>query len=274
MLFVSAENVDRFAKAIASEADLVCIDLEDAVHPDLKTIARSNAIAWIENIQSSSDFKAKIALRMNGIKTIDGLEDVLAIKESNVKLDWLLLPKTENESEVQCVCEWIGDKFSHLSALLETPLGIQNSAAIAKSSSQLGALMLGGADLSVELNSQFNWDALLLARGQIVMSAKAAKKQAWDVPHVDLSNLDELAKETRMALSLGFDCNTAIHPKQVSIIHNAHKPTAEQLAWAQLLVEAVPGGQGSGAFLYRGRMVDAPLLQKARRIVDIASRTY
>jgi citrate lyase subunit beta/citryl-CoA lyase/(S)-citramalyl-CoA lyase len=130
--------------------------------------------------------------------------------------------------------------------------------------------MLGGADLAAELGAQFQWEALMSARGRLVNAARAAGIQAWDVPHVNLDDIDELASETRRVLALGFDCKTAIHPKQLATIHAAHLPTPAELEWAQLLVEAVPAGQSSGAFLYQGRMVDAPLLRKARRIVAAA----
>ena len=172
MLFVSGEKVERFAKAMAAGADLVCIDLEDAVHPDRKAEA-------------------------------------------------------------------------------------------------LGQV-LGGADLSAELDAQFNWDGLLSARGRLVNAAKSAGVQAWDVPNVDLSSDEGLATETRKALALGFGCKTAIHPQQIKTIHAAFTPTPAEIEWATVLLQAVPEGQGSGAFLFQGKMVDAPLLKKARRIAELA----
>ena len=88
--------------------------------------------------------------------------------------------------------------------------------------------------------------------------------------NVDLSSDEGLATETRKALALGFGCKTAIHPQQIKTIHAAFTPTPAEIEWATVLLQAVPEGQGSGAFLFQGKMVDAPLLKKARRIAELA----
>ncbi len=269
MLFVSGEKVERFAKAMAAGADLVCIDLEDAVHPDRKGEARTQVLGWLKSASRAADGPG-VALRLNGLRTLDGIRDVLALVESSVGVDWLLLPKTENAADVQAIEAWCGAQLGAITALVETPLGIENLAAIARAGGKLGALMLGGADLSAELDAQFNWDGLLSARGRLVNAAKSAGLQAWDVPNVDLSSDDGLAGETRKALALGFGCKTAIHPQQIKTIHAAFAPTPAEVEWATVLLQAVPEGQGSGAFLFQGKMVDAPLLKKARRIAELA----
>ena len=269
MLFVSGEKVERFAKAMAAGADLVCIDLEDAVHPDRKAEARNQVLDWLKTASRPAD-GCGVALRVNGLRTLEGLRDVLALFESGVAVDWLLLPKTDHATDVQAIESWCGAQIGAITALVETPLGIENLASIARAGGKLGALMLGGADLSAELDAQFNWDGLLSARGRLVNAAKAAGLQAWDVPNVDLSSDEGLATETRKALALGFGCKTAIHPQQIKTIHAAFTPTPAEIEWATVLLQAVPEGQGSGAFLFQGKMVDAPLLKKARRIAELA----
>ena len=269
MLFVSGEKVERFAKAMAAGADLVCIDLEDAVHPDRKAEARSQVLGWLKGASRPAD-ACGVALRINGLRTLEGIRDVLALVESGVAVDWLLLPKTEHATDVQAIESWCGAQIGAITALVETPLGIENLASIARAGGKLGALMLGGADLSAELDAQFNWEGLLSARGRLVNAAKSAGLQAWDVPNVDLSSDEGLATETRKALALGFGCKTAIHPQQIKTIHAAFTPTDAEIEWATVLLQAVPEGQGSGAFLFQGKMVDAPLLKKARRIAELA----
>ena len=269
MLFVSGEKVERFAKAMAAGADLVCIDLEDAVHPDRKAEARSQVLGWLKGASRPAD-GCGVALRLNGLRTLEGIRDVLALVESGVAVDWLLLPKTEHATDVQAIESWCGAQLGAITALVETPLGIENLASIARAGGKLGALMLGGADLSAELDAQFNWEGLLSARGRLVNAAKSAGLQAWDVPNVDLSSDEGLATETRKALALGFGCKTAIHPQQIKTIHAAFTPTQAEIEWATVLLQAVPEGQGSGAFLFQGKMVDAPLLKKARRIAELA----
>ena len=269
MLFVSGEKVERFAKAMAAGADLVCIDLEDAVHPDRKAEARSQVLGWLKGASRPAD-ACGVALRINGLRTLEGIRDVLALVESGVAVDWLLLPKTEHATDVQAIESWCGAQLGAITALVETPLGIENLASIARAGGKLGALMLGGADLSAELDAQFNWEGLLSARGRLVNAAKSAGLQAWDVPNVDLSSDEGLATETRKALALGFGCKTAIHPQQIKTIHAAFTPSPSEIEWATVLLQAVPEGQGSGAFLFQGKMVDAPLLKRARRIAELA----
>ena len=269
MLFVSGEKVERFAKAMAAGSDLVCIDLEDAVHPDRKAEARSQVLGWLKTASRPAD-GCGVALRLNGLRTLEGIRDVLALVESGVAVDWLLLPKTEHATDVQAIEAWCGAQVGAITALVETPLGIENLASIARAGGKLGALMLGGADLSAELDAQFNWEGLLSARGRLVNAAKSAGLQAWDVPNVDLSSDEGLATETRKALALGFGCKTAIHPQQIKTIHAAFTPSPSEIEWATVLLQAVPEGQGSGAFLFQGKMVDAPLLKKARRIAELA----
>ncbi|HEY4065620.1 MAG TPA: CoA ester lyase, partial [Burkholderiaceae bacterium] len=274
MLFVSGEQVERFPKAMAAGADLVCIDLEDAVHPDRKAQARTQVLGWLKEQQPALAAAGRqVALRLNGVRTGHGLRDLHALIDAGLHVDWLLLPKVEDAADLQCVDAWAGAQLSAqggIVALVETPLGIERAATIARAGGRVAALMLGGADLSAELGAQFGWDGLLSARGRLVNAARSAGLQAWDVPHVDIKKLDELSSETRRVLALGFDCKSAIHPSQVAVIHAAFAPTPTELEWAERIVAAVPDGQASGAFLVDGRMVDAPLIRKARRIVEIA----
>src|SRR5678816_4207987 len=96
MLFVSGEKVERFGKALAAGADLVCIDLEDAVHPDRKAAARDAVLAWL-----AANGTRGVALRINGLRTLEGLRDVLALAASDLRLPWLLVPKVESAAELQ-----------------------------------------------------------------------------------------------------------------------------------------------------------------------------
>ncbi len=272
MLFVSGEKLERIPKAFAAGADLVCIDLEDAVHPDAKQQARQQVIGWLADKQPQAQAGCGVALRINGLRTAEGLRDAAMLLDSGVKLDWLLLPKVESAGDVLCARGWMQANCGAFAALVETPGGIEEAAAIARSVAPGGALMLGGADLSAELDAEFGWDGLLSARGRLVNAAKAAGVQAWDVPNVDLSDPAALETETRRIRLLGFDCKTAIHPQQLATIHGAFEPTTAEREWAQVLLQAVPDGHDSGAFLFKGRMVDAPLLRKARRINELVQR--
>jgi len=272
MLFVSGEKPERFPKALAAGADLVCIDLEDAVAPTLKHKARQDVFAFA----SAAHGKDRLAVRLNALRTRDGLEDVQALLASSARLGAIVLPKVESPEELALFEAWAGDCCEMLVALIETPQGIEDAARIAAAARgaapRLGALMLGGADLSSELGAAFDWDGLLGARHRLVNAARTAGLQAWDVPHIDLRDLEALADETRRVARLGFDCKAAIHPSQVPVIHAAFAPAEADVTWARSLMEAHAqrGPAGEGAFLFEGRMVDAPVLARARRILALA----
>lgn len=276
MLFVSGEKQERFSKALASDADLVCIDLEDAVHPERKARARDQVFAFVAQ-RPQMQGGARLAVRLNSLRTREGLADVMALTESKAILDFIVLPKIEHPHELTLSHGWASACFRHLVALIETPLGIENAAAIAAAAGQgapkLAALMLGGADLSVELGATFDWNGLLSARGRLVNAARSARLQAWDVPHLNLGDLSGLAAETRDVLRMGFTCKSAIHPSQIPVIHRAFQPPAAEVQWARALIEEYAARQAisaDGAFLFQGKMVDPPVLANARRIAQLA----
>lgn len=282
MLFVSGERPDRFAKALAAGADVVCIDLEDAVHPDRKPESRAAAIQFARDQAGKRPAWAHgsaLAVRLNGITTPDGLADVQALVASGVCFDHLLLPKVEFARDVALLHAWAAPSFKSLVALLETPLGIENAHAIGSAVHQgaprLSALMLGGADLSAELGAEFSWDGLLSARGRLLNAARASGLQAWDVPFVDVRDPQGLAAETAAVLRLGYVCKTAIHPDQIGTIHAAFAPSGDLVRWAQAVVQALDergAAESSGAFLLDGKMIDAPVARNARRILELVKR--
>jgi citrate lyase beta subunit len=278
MLFVSGERADRYPKALASGADLACIDLEDAVHPSRKTQARLSVCEFIAGYAPKPG-DAQLAVRINAIGTADGLRDVLALQDSGARMDYLIVPKVQDPVELSLVECWLPHAFRHLVALIETPQGMQRAAdigaAVRAGAPRVSALMLGGADLSMELGAQFNWTGLLGARAALVMAAKASGLQAWDVPFIHIDDVPGLRQETGLALQMGFDCKTAIHPSQVAPIHECFAPAPQELAWAQGLQEAMDAQGGPaqirGAFVYQGKLVDAPIIKRASRILATAA---
>lgn len=278
MLFVSGERPERFQKALAAGADLVCIDLEDAVHPTQKAAARESVFAFAACRDKGA---TPLAVRLNGLRTRDGLEDVMALIASGAHLDAVLLPKVEFADDLGLLHAWAPESFDRLVALVETPVGIENAAVLAGAARHgapaLSALMLGGADLTAELGASFCWEGLLSARGRLVNAARSAGLEAWDVPHLALADLPGLAGETAAVLRMGFSCKSAIHPSQIATIHAAFQPAPHELRWARALLAAhavrEAGADAAGAFLFEGKMVDAPVLRKARRVVHRAHGT-
>lgn len=280
MLFVSAEKPARFAKAIASGADMVCIDLEDAVHPDNKAAARDAVIGFLSQRKPAENGPVLLGLRINAIETVEGLRDLHALVALQGVLDVVVLPKVNSPAEILLARSWLQGVCRYLVALIESPTGVEKAAQIAAAGQTAGggpalaALMLGGADLAAELGAAFGWDSLLSARGRLVNAAKSAGIQAWDVPFLALDAPDALEQETRAVRALGFDCKSAIHPAQLAAIHAAFQPSEAELAWAHGVVQAgqanghgADGASAAGAFLYQGKMVDQPVLNHARRLI-------
>ncbi len=280
MLFVSAEKPERFAKAIASGADMVCIDLEDAVHPDNKTASRQAVLGFLAQRGSVSEDGVLLGVRINAIETVQGLRDLHALVDARVTLDIVVLPKVGSPTEISLARSWLQGCCRYLVALIESPSGIEEAGRIAGAARsagagpELAALMLGGADLAAELGADFSWDSLLSARGRLVNAAKAAGIQAWDVPFLALDAPAALERETRAVRALGFDCKSAIHPAQLPAIHAAFQPSEAELEWAHGVVRAgeanghgADGSDVAGAFLYQGKMVDQPVLNHARRLI-------
>jgi citrate lyase subunit beta/citryl-CoA lyase/(S)-citramalyl-CoA lyase len=258
---------------MASGADVVCIDLEDAVHPDRKDAARNAAMAYLLGRAKGNGGGSRLGLRINTSKTLVGLRDVMAIAEAGVHMDVLLVPKAESSHELEAMHAWLPQAFTELVALVETPLGVERATEIAAAARhaapRLSALMLGGADLSMELGARFDWDGLLSARGRLVNAARAWGLQAWDVPFIAIADEPGLVQETRRVLDMGFDCKAAIHPNQIAPMHGVFQPSQVEILWAQGVCAAAVGGHG--AFLYEGRMVDTPLLRRAERILQRAN---
>ena len=131
VLFVSGERVDRFDKAMASDADLVCIDLEDAVHPSRKQAARNQVLCWL-NAHPAAAGDRRVALRINSLQTAEGLRDVIALIDAGARVNWLLLPKVEDAVDIQRVEALAGSRFGSIAARIETPLGIEKALSIAR----------------------------------------------------------------------------------------------------------------------------------------------
>lgn len=260
MLFVPGNKPERFAKALASGADSVCIDLEDAVPAEQKAEARAAALGAV-----STD--RRIAIRINALSTRAGLADLLAVAEAEHKPALLYLPMVETAGEVAIARAVLGDAAVGLVPLIETVQGLDNAAEIAGDPS-VAMLMLGGADFSVQLGVTLSWEPLLLARSQLIMACAGAGKAAIDVPWVQFDDLLGLEDETRKAKALGFAAKGAIHPAQIETIHRVMRPTADEIAEARE-AEAVFAEAKGAAVRFRGKMLDAPIIKRYRQIAAI-----
>lgn len=257
LLFVSGATPERFSKALATRADIVCIDLEDSVPDAAKPKARSMALAAI----GSSE---RLALRINPLTTVEGLRDLLTLVESEVRPALLLLPKVESAAELAIVSGVLGSDIA-IVPLIETPAALPQTAAIARTPG-VAAMMFGGGDMAAELGVDLAWEPLLAARGGFLLGCAAAGVPTIDVPFLDLADLAGLEAETQRARALGFQAKAAIHPTQIDTIAAALRPGAALVAEAHA-AQAAFKKSGGAAVRFQGRMLEEPVMRRYRRIL-------
>lgn len=256
LLFVSAATPERFEKALASDSDTICVDLEDSVAANAKAAARITAL-------KSIDRSDRLSLRMNPVGTPEGLRDLLALAEQSKRPSLLLVPKVESAAEIRIVANLLPGVS--LVPLIETPAGLRATASVARDPA-VAAMMFGGGDMSAELGVELAWEPLLAARGAFLLGCAEAGKPAIDVPYIRLDDPDGLAEETRKAKTLGFQAKAAIHPAQIDIINGILWPSAEEIADARAAITAFEAADG-GAIRFKGRMLEEPVMRRFRGIL-------
>ncbi len=259
ILFVPGTRPDRFAKALASGADAVCIDLEDSVPTGGKAAARAAVIGAMD---------ADFALRINGLTTRAGLADLLALAEAETMPRLLLVAKVESAAEIAIVRAILEDRTPPIVPLIETARGLREAHAIAAAPG-VAAMMFGGGDLSAELGVALAWGPLVHARSAFVLACAEGGVPAIDVPYLTLDNVEGLAAETRAAKALGFVAKAAIHPAQIAPIHAILRPSADEIAEARAALAAFDAG-GGRAIRFNGQMLEAPIVRRFRRILNNA----
>jgi citrate lyase subunit beta/citryl-CoA lyase/(S)-citramalyl-CoA lyase len=267
LLFVPGSRPERFAKAEDATADLVCIDLEDAVAPMDRPAARRAAVEHLGARPSAH----RTGLRVSRLSSADGLRDVLALAEAGARPAFVMLAKADSAEALRLLAAQLPG--TPLIALIESPRGVAAAAEIAAAHPQVQALMLGGVDLCVELGARFGWEALLHARGALVQAAAAAGIGCIDVPFLDVADATGLAAETQRVAALGFGAKSCIHPQQVDVVHAALAPAPAELEQAARVVRAAgAAGADAAAVLLDGRLVDRPVVLAAQRLLARAGR--
>lgn len=270
-MFLPGVSPDMFAKAMALDVDGVCVDLEDAVAPAEKDAARERTLPLFATT-SPTDEKLAI-LRINSLRTRDGLTDMLAVLDSDTPPPAILLPKIDTASEVRWAEELLttAKRPVELYALIETNLGLENVFEIARSTPLLKCLVFGAADMSAALNAKNEWAPLMYARSRVQHAAAAAGVDVIDVPHLDLEDEAGLRHDAYAGQALGFAGKFAIHPKQVATINEAYTPSADTIAYARKVVAAFER-QPSGLLVVDGKLIEKPVLRAIRRTLAIAER--
>lgn len=260
MLFVPALAPERFAKALASGADAICIDLEDAIAPSRKAEARD---ILIDYLSGKDGCDARIWLRINPVETKAGEDDLAALEKLRQRFS-LLLPKIEAPDILDAVAARLGS--ARLIAIVETALGLSRVETLAGAGGALAGLLFGPGDLSASLGCAPDWDALLYARSRTVLAARAAGIDVLDGPYFHLADTSGVEREARAAAALGFDGKIAVHPKQVAPIMAGFMPGDDEIDRARRVLD-IFADERVGVATIDGRLVDGPLIENARRVI-------
>ena len=262
LLFVPGARPDRFEKAIASGADAVCIDLEDAVAPHLKGEARK---ATLEFLKSSPE-GAATGLRVNALSGLEGLRDVIALAEIGTAPAFIMIPKAAGGGEIAQLRSVLADAAPPFWPLMESPEGLAGLPAMAEAVGEAGGIMFGGADYSASIGSDMGWDALAHARASVVAAAALVGCEAVDVPYLDVKDEAGLRAETLRVKSMGFTGRACIHPAQVAAINAVFTPSADEISKAEKIAAAYEAAAG-GVALLDGKLIEKPVLRAAERVL-------
>lgn len=268
-LYVPGDRPDRFEKAAASGAHTVIVDLEDAVAPDRKPVARDAAARWLSTRPADP-----VELRINAPGS-EWFEADLAVARELAGLSGVRVPKVESGRQVRDVVHGLSSTTGvGVRCLIESAVGVESAYEIARAHPQVASIGLGEADLSSDLGVT-DEAGLAWARSRVVVAARAAglRPPMMSVyPHVD--DLDGLAASCLRGRELGFVGRVAIHPRQLSTIVDGFRPSASAVADAEAVLAAVAEGRSTGrgvVVLPDGRMLDPAMVGSAERVIALAA---
>jgi citrate lyase subunit beta/citryl-CoA lyase len=268
LLFVPADRPAMLAKAQARGADTVLVDLEDAIPPDGKGAARA---ALREALRDGTlAGPGAVCVRVNAVG--EGVEQDLEAL-AGCAVDAVVLPKAVGADGVREVRAGVdrlldGGAATALVPQVESTAGILRLGELA-AAPEVDALAFGGEDFCVDLGVARSDDSLelLAPRALVALHARAARLPAIDTVYTAIDDEDGLLREARVARQLGFSGKLLIHPAQIDPVRGVFAPSAEQVAWAERVRAAVAAADGSGVQVVDGKMVDAPVLAQAERIL-------
>lgn len=278
MLYVPGNSAAMVQQAGVFGADCVLLDLEDAIAPSEKDAARA---LLKYSIPAVNFYGAEVTVRVNHLDTPFGFDDLQELVP--IQPDALRLPKIETADDVLRVVQMVEKieerhnlPHDHLKfqAMIETAVGVENALEIAKSSPRVHAITIGGQDLAADMGIvlEKGGQGLDYASKRIVMAAKAARIEAMDTVFVDVDDEAGLRQATRYAKEIGFTGKAAINPRQIEVINDVFTPSEAEIEKAIDIITAYKQhqAQGIGVFAIHGKMVDAPIVTRALRLLELA----
>jgi citrate lyase subunit beta/citryl-CoA lyase len=247
-LFVPGNRPERFGKAVASGAGAVILDLEDAVAPEGKAVARQAVCDWLRANPGAA------WVRINGIDSEFYEMDVKAL--GHVAPSGYMLPKAETAVELP----------GPVIPIVESAAGLWNALDVARGP-RVQRLAFGSVDFQLDAGIQGDDEALLHARSQLVLVSRIARIEApIDGVTVQIGDEERLQADVARARDLGFGAKLCIHPNQVAAVERGFAPSEEELRWARAVVSAFEGAAGNAVRL-EGKLIDLPVVERAKRLL-------
>lgn len=280
MLFLPGNNPNMLINGSCLGADAVIFDLEDAVAPDQKDAAR----LLVRNTMRYMDFAGcERIVRINATDTPFWQADLQEIMPQKPEL--ILLPKTSTPEEVLLADAYMtqleealgfAPNTVGLMPLIETALGVENAYRIASASKRVQAIFLGAEDLTADMQCKRTKGGaeIAYARSRMVMAARAAGVQVFDTPFTDVNDDAGIVADTEYAKAMGFDGKASISPRHVEVINRIFSPTEKEIDYAYEVLEVIELAkrQGKGAIALHGKMIDAPIVNRAKQTVAMAQQ--
>ncbi|CAI2407598.1 Citrate lyase subunit beta [Serratia liquefaciens] len=279
MLFVPGANAAMVSNAFIYQADALMFDLEDSVILREKDAARRLVY---HALQHPLYQEVETIVRVNALDSAYGLADLQAVVRGGA--DIVRLPKTDSAQDVVDMDREIAAieadcgrpvGSTGLLAAIESAAGITQAVAIAHASPRLIGIALGAEDYVRNLRTERSPEGieLLFARCSILQAARAAGIQAFDTVYSDANNETGFLQEAALIKQLGFDGKSLINPRQIELLHNLYAPTAKEVAHAQRVVDAAAAAEqeGRGVVSLNGKMVDSPVIERARLVLQRAA---
>ena len=270
-IFTPGLNPEMVPKALASGADMVCIELEDGIAIKDKDEARKNTINALKNLKINND--VELVVRVNCQRTKPGLLDLEAFISSKLNVKALMLPKVKTPDEITFIDDLLTDcnLDTDLHVIMETNEALENIYDIAHASKRIVALYFGGVDMAAELRVPNSYENLIYARSKLVHAGASVGIDVIDVPYLDLEDMDGMKKEAELVRNLGFTGKGSIHPKQINILNEVFTPSKEEIIKAKRIIDQF-NASDTGLVVIDGKLIEKPVLREMKRRILVADK--
>ena len=270
-IFTPGLKPEMFPKAIASGADMVCIELEDGIAIKDKNEARKNTIEALETLEVKSG--VELVVRVNCQRTKFGLLDLEAFISAKTKVKAIMLPKVKTPDEIAFIDDLLTDcgLDTDLHVIMETNEALESIYEIANASKRIVALYFGGVDMAAELRVPNEYKNLIYARSKLVHAGASVGVDVIDVPYLDLDDMDGMKKEAELVRDLGFTGKGSIHPKHINMLNEIFTPSKEEIVKAKRIVDQF-NASNTGLVVIDGKLIEKPVLREMQRKILIAHK--